>query len=373
MAGIYIHVPFCHRACHYCDFHFSTNLRHVDGLVEAIAIEIARRKSWLPSNERIETIYFGGGTPSILQERHFGQIFESLHTHYDLSDVVECTMEANPEDLTTSYIRSIAQTPINRFSIGIQSFRERDLKWMNRQHSPKQALESIRNAQEGGFDKLTVDLIYGLPELSSSEWESHLATIDELGIDHLSAYGLTVEPSTPLGYQVEKGLEHDTDEDLMSEHFDLLMDWAEAKGFEHYEISNFARNNQRSIHNSNYWNGKPYIGIGPGAHGFNGEVRSANVASNLKYMHNQKQGVETAEFEKLEPTEKLNEHILTQLRRIEGIDLSFVGSDLNNLEAIQKSATPLIQDGLLIEQNNHFILTRKGKHLADYVASRLFL
>lgn len=375
MAGIYLHIPFCHRACHYCDFHFSTNLRNVDELIDAMVIELDRKQHWLEDKPPIRTIYFGGGTPSILQSKHLGSLFEAMAKHYDLSELEECTLEANPEDLSSDYLASIEHTPINRFSIGIQSFRDEDLQWMNRLHTSEQAIRSIKTAQDAGFDKLTVDLIYGLPNLSLTDWRNNLDQIDELGINHLSAYGLTVESETPLGYKVSKGMEPPTDDVLMSDQFDLLMDWADDHGYEHYEISNFAKVGQRSVHNSNYWNGIPYLGIGPGAHGFNGRERSANVRSNLKYIQQVDRNEDPATIEHLSSEDHLNELILTQLRRIEGLSYDLIkktsGSD--SVKEIIKLARPLIAGDLLSSKDNHLILTRKGKHLADYVASRLFL
>jgi oxygen-independent coproporphyrinogen-3 oxidase len=283
MAGIYIHIPFCRKACHYCNFHFSTSLQYKNDFVTALLKEIDLRVDYL-QQELIETIYFGGGTPSLLEEDDLHRIVAHLHRHFKIADNTEITFEANPDDITREKLISWRTNGINRLSIGVQSFFDDDLKWMNRAHSAQQSVQSILLAQEEGINNLTIDLIYGTPTLGNENWEKNFKQAVTLNIPHLSCYALTVEPKTALAKMIAQHKIGDIDSERQATQFLLLTDWATAAGYEHYEISNFAKPGMRSKHNSAYWQGKKYLGLGPSAHSFNGTARQWNIANNSLYV-----------------------------------------------------------------------------------------
>ncbi|MGZ3778885.1 MAG: radical SAM family heme chaperone HemW, partial [Mucilaginibacter sp.] len=321
MAGIYLHIPFCKKACHYCDFHFSTSLTYRDELIGALLHEIKLQKTYLDS-ENIETIYFGGGTPSLLSGEEINTIIDTITTIHTVTAGAEITLEANPDDLDTEKLKALRQTPVNRFSIGIQSFFDDDLAWMNRAHRSNEAESSIKRAQDAGFDNITVDLIYGYPLLTDQKWKTNLDKVFDLQVPHVSAYSMTVEPRTALAAFIKKKNQPPMNEEQSAEQFMQLMDAMISHGFEHYEISNFCKPGHYSRHNTNYWKGVKYLGIGPSAHSYNGETRQWNIANNAKYIQSLTTGIIPAEKEILSESNRLNEYIMTSLRTIWGLEIN---------------------------------------------------
>ncbi|MBK7428326.1 MAG: radical SAM family heme chaperone HemW [Saprospiraceae bacterium] len=311
MAGIYIHIPFCKQACNYCNFHFSTSLAYKDALLDALCSEIRLRANYL-TDKTLDTIYFGGGTPSLLSIEELNRIFGILELHFDLSQLKEVTLEANPDDLNRDYIQRLRnETRIDRLSIGIQSFREEDLIFMKRAHNAAEALDCIKLAKEAGFRKFTIDLIYGTPGMSDEAWLNNLRIANELGMEHLSCYALTLETGTPLAKEVSKRPEFTPLEADAERQFRILMEFAEQHDYEQYEISNFARNEQYAIHNSAYWKGASYLGLGPSAHSFNGSSRAWNIANNQQYIKSLNESTLPLETENLTLKDHYNEWILT--------------------------------------------------------------
>jgi oxygen-independent coproporphyrinogen-3 oxidase len=313
MAGIYIHIPFCKQACHYCDFHFSVNRETSDRMVNAIIRELQLRKDYL-ADHSIHTIYFGGGTPSLLAPADLEKIFSALHAHFQIDNQAEITLEANPDDLSGEKISSLKKTPINRLSIGIQSFFEDDLKWMNRAHTASQSTDAVKLAQDAGFNNISIDLIYGLPGSTDHGWEENLERAFALNVQHLSCYCLTVEPRTALATFIKNGKSPGINEDQAARQFEILMQRAKDGGWKHYEISNFCRDNYFSRHNTSYWSGEKYLGLGPSAHSFNGLTRQWNISHNLQYIQGIEKDVVPAEVETLTSIQRLNEYIMTSLR-----------------------------------------------------------
>ncbi|MBL7743309.1 MAG: radical SAM family heme chaperone HemW [Chitinophagaceae bacterium] len=368
MAGIYIHIPFCKQACHYCNFHFATSLRHKNELVAALLKETELRKEYF-GKEAVETIYFGGGTPSLLEIEDLRSQLEQTVTLFSVSENAEITLETNPDDITEEKLAGWKAIGINRLSIGIQSFFEEDLRWMNRAHNAQQAISNLRLATSY-FDNITIDLIYGTPGLTHEKWKQNVDTAIAMGIPHLSCYALTVEPKTPLQKLVRLGKAEDVNPDAQSEQFLLLMQWAEDAGYEHYEISNFARPGFRSRHNSSYWQGKKYLGIGPSAHSYDGISRQWNIPNNNIYIESLNKGIIPFEKEILTPVQKLNEYIMTSLRTSEGLDIDKTGE--KQRKEIIKKAEQYIKRGLMLQAGNRFVLTKEGKLLADGIAADLF-
>ena len=374
MAGIYIHVPFCKKACHYCNFHFSTQQQLKPELVKAICREAYLRKDFI--QEPINTIYLGGGTPSLLSDSELELILDTLKENYTISPSAEITLEANPDDIHSDKLNHWHRVGINRLSIGIQSFFEEDLYWMNRAHNALQARDCIVQAQMAGFSNLTVDLIYGTPGLTNERWQQNIQTALSLGIPHLSCYALTVEPNTALDHMVRKGQKKDVDTDLQANHFNILTQTLQAAGFEHYEISNFAKPGFRSQHNSSYWQGKPYLGLGPAAHSFDGAfIRQWNISNNPLYISSLQQGVVPFESETLTITQKINEYLMTSLRTMEGISLNFLEKNWGEKKKLDVlNAAQIFMDRKdMILKDHHLILTQQGKFLADGIASDLFV
>jgi len=372
MAGIYIHIPFCKQACHYCDFHFSTSLKYKDELLQALVKEIQLQKNYL-NGETIETIYFGGGTPSLLSADEINLLISTITALHTVSSNAEITLEANPDDLNKEKLQALRQTEINRFSIGIQSFFDDDLVWMNRVHRGNEAEASIKRAQDMGFENLTADLIYGYPLLNGSKWKYNLDKVFELGIPHVSSYSMTVEPKTALASFIKSKKQPAMDDQQSAEQFILLMDAMQEHGFEHYEISNFCKPGHYSRHNSNYWKGVKYLGIGPSAHSYNGETRQWNIANNAKYMQAIETGNIPAEIELLSETDRLNEYIMTSLRTIWGLDLD----KLNSIAAASSNqlitaARRFFDNQWVVQKDSVIYLTQTGKLYADTIASGLF-
>jgi oxygen-independent coproporphyrinogen-3 oxidase len=373
MAGIYIHIPFCKQACHYCDFHFSTSVKYKGEILQALLQEIRLQKHYL-DNETIETIYFGGGTPSLLAADEINQLIDTITQLHVVAPMAEITLEANPDDLDQQKVKALRQTPVNRFSIGIQSFFDEDLAWMNRVHRSNEAEASVKRAQDAGFENITADLIYGYPLLSDQKWKHNLSKMFELGIPHISAYAMTVEPQTALAAFISKKKQPPMSEDQSAAQFNLMLEAMETNGFEQYEISNFCRSNHYSRHNSNYWKGVTYLGIGPSAHSFNGDTRQWNVANNALYMKaiGQENRI-PAEIEELTQTNRLNEYIMTALRTKWGIEID----KLNTIAAgasddLLKAASPYFENGSLNQTGNVLTLTAYGKLYADNIAANLF-
>lgn len=373
MAGIYIHIPFCKQKCTYCDFHFSTTFQsYRKEMIDALKTEIANRKEYV-NNEVINSIYFGGGTPSLLTRDELKELFQVIHKHYSCSDNVEITLEANPDDITQNSLQAWKETGINRLSIGIQSFKQEDLEWMNRAHTVHEGLNCVQLAKEFGFQNLTVDLIYGLPNLSNEEWKSHLKTVINLGVTHISAYCLTVEEKTALNSLVEKGKIVPATEDQQSEQFKILVDELQKANFEQYEISNFCQPDCQAVHNTNYWKGVTYLGIGPSAHSFNGVSRSWNISNNRSYIKKIKECETHFETEMLSTSDQFNELLMTGLRTSFGVSLV----QLEKIHALPKTfhdhIHQLEMDGFLIQENSTITLTQKGRLQADRIASDLFI
>lgn len=371
MAGVYIHIPFCRQACHYCNFHFSTSLRYKKELVDALVKEIGMRKEYA-GGEPVETIYFGGGTPSLLDREDLILIFEQIKSSLPVSADAEITLEANPDDITEDNLIGWKTTGINRLSIGVQSFFDEDLLWMNRAHNSQQAAESLHLAKKH-FSNITIDLIYGTPQLTNEKWKHNVDAAIRMNIPHLSCYALTVEPKTPLQKMIAQHKSENVNPDQQSEQFLLLMQWLEEAGYEHYEVSNFANPGWRSRHNSSYWQGKKYLGIGPSAHSFDGSSRQWNIANNNLYIETIGNGLIPFEKEELTATQKLNEYIMTSLRTAEGVSFEVLRSGFDVPETkISGKAKKFIVAGLIKETPAALVLTRQGKLLADGIAADLF-
>lgn len=374
MAGIYIHIPFCKQACNYCNFHFSTSQNLMPQMIAALHNEMEMQRFYL-ENESVETIYFGGGTPSLLSADEISRLINYIHTLYNANDLKEITLEANPDDLTNQYIKALRGTEVNRFSIGVQSFKEADLKYMNRAHTAQEADYSIKLAQDAGFTNLTIDLIYGTPGLKDNEWLFNLQKVAELGIPHFSAYALTVEEGTALATNIRKKKTVPVDADQAAAQFEALMDTAASMGYEHYEISNLSLPGHQAVHNTNYWMGKPYLGIGPSAHSFNGKTRRWNISNNALYIKNVSNGSLLYEEEHLTSKQQLNEYIMTSLRTMWGCNLERISSTYGETttEMIKESAQKFIDMGKVKYERNKLILTNSGKLFADNIASELFI
>ena len=373
MAGIYLHIPFCKQACFYCDFHFSTSLKKKDELVSCLIKELEIRKDEL-SNEIIETIYFGGGTPSLLTIKEIEAIIMAVNLNYSVIDNPEITLEANPDDLSETKILELAESSINRLSIGVQSFFEDDLKLMNRAHNANEAKNCLSIATQY-FDNITVDLIYGIPNLSNERWRENLKTLFEFGINHISSYALTVEDKTALDSFIKQGKYPPLNEELAKTHFEILVAETQKEGFVHYEISNFGKPKFFSKHNTSYWQGKKYIGIGPSAHSFNQTHRSWNVANNTKYIKSILENVLPNEVESLSINDQFNEYIMTGLRTIWGVSLEKIENNFGEeyQKKIENNSKKFIKQDLLYIENQTLKTTEKGKFLADGLASELFI
>jgi oxygen-independent coproporphyrinogen III oxidase len=373
MAGIYIHIPFCKKACHYCNFYFSTSQQHRGEMTDCLLAEMEIQQRYL-GDAPVSTLYFGGGTPSILPTGDVQRLLDKARSLFAVTDNPEITLEANPDDLTPEKLAELTAAGVNRLSIGIQSFFEDDLRWMNRAHDAEQAAACITEARKAGITNISIDLIYGGPTLTDERWAQNVAKAVELGVPHLSCYALTVEPGTALDHFIEKKKIEPIDPDRAARHLEMLMNWAAAAGYEHYEISNFALPGWHSRHNSSYWKGTPYLGLGPSAHSFNGTSRQWNVANNALYIQSIKQGQAPFEVETLTPVMMLNEFIMISLRTANGCDLSVVaerfGADKS--AEILKASEDFITKGLMHLDNNTLRLTREGKFFADGIAAELF-
>lgn len=373
MAGIYIHVPFCKQACHYCNFHFSTSLAMKNDFTAALLKEISLRPDYL-QGETVETIYFGGGTPSLLSDGEMLAILQAIHRHFNVAATAEVTLEANPDDVDPEALARWKMAGVNRLSLGVQSFFAEDLLWMNRAHNEIQAERAVLDAQSMGLDNISIDLIYGLPGLTDDRWKMNISRATSLQVPHLSCYALTVEPKTPLFKKIRLGAMPDIVQEDQARQFLHGIQWLEDSGYEQYEISNFARPGKRSRHNSAYWQSKKYLGLGPSAHSFNGSTRQWNIANNAKYIQSLGQGELNFESETLSATDRFNEYIMTSLRTIEGLDLQQVatGFGIEKKDMLEKKAARYIQADQMILADEKLILTRKGKLFADGIAAGMF-
>lgn len=371
MAGIYIHIPFCKTRCVYCDFYKETDESQIDSFVNSLSTEIRLRKDEI--SEPVKTVYFGGGTPSRLSKPHFEQIFKSLYAEFSIENDAEITLEANPDDLSTEYIHILSQLPFNRISIGIQSFEDDELKFLSRRHSSQQAIDAVKNCQQAGFDNISIDLMYGLPRQTLEIWEKNLKKACELNIQHISAYHLIYEKQTKLYSLLKKGRIQPVTDDTSTEMFSILIDTLKQNNFEHYEISNFAKNGLYSKHNTSYWQNEKYIGFGPSAHSYDGENRSWNISSLNKYIDSVQSGKLLQQSEHLTTTEKYNEFILTGLRTMWGVDLQQLKEKFgqNMYNYCLQNAQKYIAESLLTIINNSLILTTEGIFISDGIMSEL--
>lgn len=371
--GVYIHIPFCKQACHYCDFHFSTNMGKKEAMVLALVKELELRKEEF-KDEVVETIYFGGGTPSVLNTSEIDCIIEAVTANYLVAPDPEITLEANPDDLSEEKIKELAKSPINRLSIGIQSFFEEDLKMMNRAHNAQEAEECIAFAQNY-FDNISIDLIYGIPGMTNKRWISNIEKALAFGVPHISSYALTVEPKTALKSFMDKGLIPPVDDELAEAHFHILVQKLEEAGFVNYEISNFGKPDYFSRNNTAYWRGKKYLGIGPSAHSYDGIRRGWNINNNTKYLKAIAQGELPMEIEVLSKTDRYNEYVMTGLRTIWGVSLDKIKTEFGQkyFAHLQEQARRKLEDGLLYLEKDHLLVTKKGKFLSDGIAADLFL
>ncbi|WP_395048901.1 radical SAM family heme chaperone HemW [Flavobacterium sp.] len=373
MSGIYIHIPFCKQACHYCDFHFSTSMKKKGEMVLALAKEIQMRKNEF-ENDTIETIYFGGGTPSRLQIADLRLQIDTIYKNYKVAPNPEITLEANPDDLSKEYLIELSKIGINRLSIGVQSFFEDDLTMMNRAHNSAEAKECLEEATKY-FDNISLDLIYGIPGMSNEKWKQNIETALSFRIPHISSYALTVEPKTALNKLIQTGKIAKPNDDLAQEHFTILVETLEANDYIHYELSNFGKPTYFSKNNSAYWLGKKYIGIGPSAHSYDGISRSWNVSNNSIYLKSLEENKLPSETEILSKTDRYNEYIMTGLRTIWGVSLERILDEFGSeyLEYLQTQARKFLDDNLLSIEGNVLKATKKGKFLTDGIASDLFL
>jgi oxygen-independent coproporphyrinogen III oxidase len=373
MAGLYIHVPFCRQACHYCDFHFSTSRENFDSMIHALCNELEIQKNYL-EKEPLETIYFGGGTPSLLSKHQLQILLDTIHRNFSTSEV-EITLEANPDDLNQENLILLKQAGVNRLSIGIQSFDDNVLKFLNRAHSSREALTCLDQARKVGFDNISIDLMYAIPGQDDDLWKKNMEKVIEFSPEHISAYSLTIEEKTVFGNWQKKGKFLSESEDIAASQMETLMKQIGDAGYEQYEISNFCKLGFYSRHNSSYWQQKKYLGIGPSAHSYNGESRQFNVANNPLYIQSINQGKVPFQLEILSRENKINEYLFTRLRTKWGCDLNYLQSrhDYDLLQENHQKIATLLSQGFIQINNNILLLTQKAKLVADRIASDLFV
>lgn len=372
IAGLYIHIPYCKRKCSYCNFHFSTNLNTIDLLLEALVSEITQR-----SNEnkdyKIQSIYFGGGTPSILNSRQLELLFTALNSNYSLIQDCEISIECNPDDIDLQLLNNLKSFGVNRISLGVQSFDQEDLEWMNRSHSALQSAKAIESIKNSGFDNFSIDLMYGLPNSSVDKWKYNLNSIIQYDCPHFSAYALTIEERTTLIHKYRNKQIFPADDISSLEQMNILLDFCESNNYEDYEISNFAKQGYRSRHNSAYWNGIPYLGFGPSAHSYSEHSRRWNIANNNLYIKCIKENIAYFDFEELSVKDRYNEYIMLNLRKKEGIPIQKLEQLYPQfMEEFNQHIVRLADMGEVIIENSHIRLTRSGKAQADRISSELF-
>ena len=375
MSGIYIHIPFCKKACFYCDFHFSVSFKIKEKIITAICQELIIRKDFFDPKETISSIYFGGGTPSVLSIKEIDEILGAVYSHYNVEKNAEITFECNPDDLTQDYLKELKFVGINRLSIGVQSFNDEYLKWMNRSHDASQSKKSIEYGAEAGFNNITLDLIYGLPQLSNKEWSANLNEALSLPVNHLSAYSLTMEENTPYIKLVNQGKYKKPSDDISSSHYQILVQQTTDLGWEHYEVSSFCKPGNYSKHNSSYWSGNKYIGVGPSAHSYDGNSRYWNVSDNKSYLECISTKKRYFESEELTVSNRVNEYLLTGLRTKWGVDLELLSNkyDYNVMSLFEKDIKYWISLNWLEMKDSNMKLTNKGMLFADHISSTLFL
>lgn len=374
MAGIYIHIPFCRKLCHYCDFYRSSNLKDKGRMIKALVKEMELENGFIES-EQVETIYFGGGTPSVLDYDEIMIIFEGLYKYFKISKDAEITYEANPDDLTKQYLNQLVKTGINRLSIGLQSFSDKDLKLLNRRHQSKTGINAVHDSKNAGFENISVDLIYGIPGMSIETWEDNLDIAFQMEINHISAYHLTIEPNTVFSRHIKNGRIKMPEEDAGIEQFRILIKKTGENKFLHYEISNFCLNGFFSKHNTNYWKQVKYLGLGPSAHSYNKEIRRWNVADNKRYMDSISKNKTQFKKEYLDNRKKYNEYILTSLRTMWGIDLKFLEENYSKeaMDYCMGLSKRFIDYGMIKKKTDNLILTDQGKLIADNITSELMM
>lgn len=374
MSGIYFHIPFCKVKCNYCDFYKSTDLSYVSAILPLIEKELSIRTGYL-TDKKIETIYFGGGTPSLLKKEEIKRLLNLIYSSFDVSPMAETTFEANPDDLTPEYLENLFSIGVNRLSIGIQSFSDTDLKFMGRRHNARQAVDAVINAQTVGFNNISVDLIYGIPGMSFQQWHENLERVFSLKVQHLSAYHLTFHEGTLLWSNLQKGVFTEVEEDDSYRQFEELVSESEKHDFIQYEISNFALADYYSIHNSSYWKQIEYLGLGPSAHSFNKTTRHWNPSDIAAYSKAIRLGNIAGEFELLTLTDKFNDYLITGMRTIWGIDKEYIVNEFGDqiMHHLEKNVQRLLPSGIIEERNNHFYITKKGIFITDKILSELFL
>lgn len=374
MAGIYVHIPFCKKACHYCNFHFSTTHSLLPQMVAAIAKEIELQAAHAYITEPVETIYLGGGTPSLLSYEQLQLLFTQIRQYFTVAPHAEITLEANPDDINSHQLNHWKAVGINRLSIGIQSFQEADLRWMNRAHTATQAVQCVTLAQQAGITNISIDLMYGLPGATHQQWLQNIEQAIALQVPHISAYALTVEEKTALHKMIEKGKISPVYDEQQAEQFHLLVDTLEGHGWEHYEISNFCQPGRHSQHNSNYWKGVHYLGFGPSAHSFNGISRQWNIANNALYITAIEKNQLPFEIEVLTPLQQLNEYIMTSLRTSQGIQFTHISTQFGQpfVQKLLHALEPFENKGLVHYNHQGIQLTQQGKFFADGIAAALF-
>ena len=373
MAGLYIHIPFCKKACHYCNFHFSTNQKHKYEFLQALCKELQQRATEL-KNTTVSSIYFGGGTPSLLTSEDLNLIFKTIETYYKIAPSAEITLEANPDDLKNSKIIMLFETQINRLSIGVQSFFEEDLQLMNRAHNANEAVESLKIARQY-FDNISIDLMYGMPQMSVERWRENLKVALGLGIKHMSCYALTVEPKTALEHFIKTSKHPPMNDALAASHFQVLIEDTQKAGLTHYEVCSFGTPEYFSQHNTSYWLGKPYLGVGPSAHSFDGKKRSWNVSNNTTYIKTLAKNQLPLTEEILTPENRFNEYLMTGLRTMWGVSLRNIDKNYGSEFKTQllENAQKHLNSKMLILENDVLKTTNKGKFLCDGIASDLFI
>ncbi len=374
MAGIYLHIPLCKKLCFYCDFYHIISTGDNTSLINALVKEAALRKDYI-GNEAVSTIYFGGGTPSVLSVEELGTILEHIRKHYRVEDDCEISVELNPDDVNTAFLSGLKKLGINRISLGVQSWRDADLKMLNRRHDSAQAAKALKEIISCGFENLSIDLIYGIPGMSQEEWASNLDYSFSFDIKHLSAYHLTFEKGTVFGKMLEKGLIAEVDEEESIVLFNTLIDKAEVAGFIHYEISNFGKPGYFSIHNSNYWKQVNYIGLGPSAHSFNGYSRQWNIRDLKGYIRSVSSGKSYYEHEDLDLKARFNEYVMTSLRTMWGIDLEYVERtfEKEGYDYVVNLAGKFRDYGLISQDKKSLVLTNQGKLISDNIISEFML
>ncbi len=374
MAGLYIHIPFCKQACNYCDFHFSVSFKLKQEIIDSLKEEMILRRNEF-ENLTVSSVYFGGGTPSILTKDQINDLLNHIYDYFDICQNAEITLEANPDDIDHSMLQELKLTRINRLSIGIQSFVQKDLDFMNRAHSSSEAIASVKSAKDVGFENISIDLIYGVPGMSNKDWRYNISLALSLGVNHISSYALTVEEKTPLYHHIKNKKVSAIDEDQTIEQFQILIHEMEKNQFEHYEISNFCRNNNYSKHNSLYWENQPYMGIGPSSHSYNGTERMWNVSNNIKYINAIKRGVTPQYRETLTISQRYNEYVMTKLRTSWGCDTVYIAHQFSSYykKHFIEMSKYYVTQGYLFVSGTNYKLTNEGKLIADRISSELFV